>query len=46
MAGLVLGGLVLWTGNLLAAMLTHFLVNAVGLARTGRLARETALEDC
>lgn len=45
-AGLVLGGLVVWSGNLLAAMVAHFLVNAVGLVRTGRLARETASRGC
>ncbi len=44
-AGLVLSGLVLLSGNLLAPMVTHFLVNAVGLVRTGRMARETAPAD-
>jgi membrane protease YdiL (CAAX protease family) len=32
-AGLLFGGLVLWRGNLLAAMLTHFFVNAINLIR-------------
>ncbi|MDH3743894.1 MAG: CPBP family intramembrane metalloprotease [Acidobacteriota bacterium] len=45
-AGLVLGGLVLWSGNLLAAMVTHFLVNAVGLVRTGQRAREAETKGC
>jgi len=32
-AGLAFGGLVLWTGNLLAAIVAHVLVNAVNLRR-------------
>ena len=39
LAGLALGGITLVTGNLLAAICAHFAVNAVGLARVGRLAR-------
>lgn len=38
-AGLALGSLTLATGNLLAAIAAHFLVNAVGLTRIGRQAR-------
>jgi membrane protease YdiL (CAAX protease family) len=34
-AGLLFGGLVLWRGNLLAAVLAHFLVNAINLVRLG-----------
>ncbi len=32
-AGLALGGLMIWRGNLLAPILAHFLVNAVNLRR-------------
>lgn len=35
-AGLLLGGLLLWRGNLLAPMLAHFLVNAINLRRLAR----------
>ena len=41
-AGLALGGVTLWTGTLLAPIVAHILVNAVGLSRIGRLA---ALRD-
>jgi len=45
-AGGLLGGLVLWRGNLLAPMVAHFLVNAVNLQRLGAAvaAGETAGE--
>lgn len=33
LSGLALGGLVLWRHSLLAAMIAHFVVNAVGLER-------------
>lgn len=33
LAGLLFGALALWRGNLLAAILAHFLVNAINLAR-------------
>jgi membrane protease YdiL (CAAX protease family) len=36
LSGLVLGGLVLWRGDLLAAMTAHAVVNAVGLERLRR----------
>lgn len=39
-AGLALGAVTLATGNLLAAIVAHFVVNAVGLARVGRQAGE------
>jgi uncharacterized protein len=35
-AGLAFGGLVLWTGNLLAAIVAHVLVNAINLSRLSR----------
>lgn len=35
-AGLLLGGLMLWRGNLLAPVTAHFLVNAVNLRRLAR----------
>ena len=35
-AGLLFGGLVLRTGNLLAAMVAHILVNAINLSRLAR----------
>jgi membrane protease YdiL (CAAX protease family) len=35
-AGLAFGALVLWTGNLLAAVVAHVLVNAVNLSRLSR----------
>ena len=37
-AGLGLGALVLWRGNLLAAILAHAAFNALGLVRLSRLA--------
>ena len=39
-AGLAFGGIMEWTGNLLAPITAHMLVNAVGLWRLGRLAEE------
>jgi hypothetical protein len=39
-AGLALGSLVLWRGNLLAAIVAHASFNAVGLVRLSRLAGE------
>jgi membrane protease YdiL (CAAX protease family) len=36
LAGLLFGGLVLYTGNLLAPMIAHFVVNAVNLSRLVR----------
>lgn len=38
-AGLALGAVTLATGNLLAAIVAHFVVNAVGLSRIGRIAK-------
>jgi hypothetical protein len=35
-AGLAFGGLVLWTGNLLGAIVAHVLVNAINLSRLAR----------
>jgi membrane protease YdiL (CAAX protease family) len=40
LAGLLFGGLVLYTGNLLAAMIGHVTVNAVNLSRLARRGRE------
>ena len=40
LAGLALGAVTLATGNLLAAIVAHFLVNAVGLSRVGAMAAE------
>lgn len=37
-AGLALGAVTLVTGNLLAAITAHFVVNAIGLSRVGRIA--------
>lgn len=42
LAGLALGAVTLWTGNLTAAITAHFAVNAVGLARVGRQATDRA----
>jgi hypothetical protein len=39
-AGLALGGLVLWRGDLLAAIVAHAAFNALGLVRLSRLAAE------
>jgi hypothetical protein len=39
-AGLALGALVLWRGDLLAAIVAHAAFNAVGLVRLSRLAAE------
>ena len=36
-AGLVLGGLMMWRGTLLAPMVAHALVNAIGLSRLAAL---------
>ncbi|MDH3253408.1 MAG: CPBP family intramembrane metalloprotease [Acidobacteriota bacterium] len=36
-AGLVLGGLMMWRGTLLAPMIAHALVNAIGLSRLAAL---------
>ncbi|HEX2463164.1 MAG TPA: type II CAAX endopeptidase family protein [Thermoanaerobaculia bacterium] len=36
LAGAAFGGLALWTGNLLAAMVAHVLVNAINLTRLTR----------
>ncbi len=41
-AGLALGGVTLYTGNLLAPIAAHITVNAVGLTRIGRLASQIA----
>ena len=41
LAGLALGAVTLATGNLLAAIVAHFVVNAVGLTRVARLAAST-----
>ncbi|HJX28947.1 MAG TPA: CPBP family intramembrane glutamic endopeptidase, partial [Thermoanaerobaculia bacterium] len=47
-AGFLLGGLMVWRGNLLAPVIAHFAVNAVNLSRlaaqgdSGRLARGNA----
>ncbi len=38
-AGLALGAVTLASGNLLAAIVAHFGINAVGLVRVGRMAR-------
>ena len=38
LAGALFGGLVLWTGNLLAAIVAHVLVNAINLTRLARSA--------
>jgi membrane protease YdiL (CAAX protease family) len=38
-AGLILGGITLWSDNLLAAIVTHVVVNGVGLLRVAKLAR-------
>ncbi|HVR30006.1 MAG TPA: CPBP family intramembrane glutamic endopeptidase, partial [Thermoanaerobaculia bacterium] len=35
-AGLAFGGLVIWTGNLLPAVVAHVLVNAINLTRLAR----------
>lgn len=35
-AGMAFGGLVLWTGNLLAAIVAHVLVNAINLTRLAK----------
>lgn len=35
-AGLAFGGLVIWTGNLLPAIVAHVLVNAINLTRLAR----------
>lgn len=41
-AGLAMGGLMLWRGNLLAPVLAHFLVNAVNLSRLSKKSLEVA----
>jgi membrane protease YdiL (CAAX protease family) len=44
LAGLLFGGLVLYTGNLLAPMIAHFVVNAVNLSRLVRRGTERSSE--